>query len=147
MKGFKDIDGDNWVIPVTMRTVMTIEAETGINLGMPDIGDPPLWSRLTSDAALVSRIIWICCRPFANKHDVTEDAFYEDILIGERFEKAHRAFLENYRDFFLSRSIGGTGQRVDRALTAFLHLLDSGLMSGKSPESLASTPALSPSAN
>lgn len=142
MKIFKDVAGAEYQIALNMRKIIEIEAVTGLNLGLPDLGDPPLWSRLTSDAVLASRLIWLAVRTCdtVKQNKITEDNFYEDILTGKLFEDAHKMFLEEYRDFFLSRSIGGTGQRLSKALDAFLVLLNSGPSSGKSPEPSGSTP-------
>lgn len=149
MKIFKDVDGDPYEIVLNIRTMSEIEALTGINLGLPDVGEPALWFRLTSDAMLVSRLIWLSCRASSvvKTHSIREDDFYEDILVGPRFEEAHRLFLEEYRDFFLRRSIGGTGQRIQTAVDAFLKVLNSGAMSTKSQGPSASIPAATASGN
>jgi len=151
MKIFRDVDGDPYEIVLNVRTLTEIEAITGINLGLPDHGEPMLWLRLTSDPILVSRLIWLSCRNCPtvkeNKRILTEDLFYEDILVDLHFEEAHKQFLAEYRDFFQQRSIGGTGPRVSKAVSTFLDLLNSGAMSTSSPGQSESIPQASPSAS
>lgn len=147
MKIFKDVAGSPYELVLNMRTLTEIEAMTGLNLGLPDWGDPPLWARLTSDSILASRLIWLAVRSCetVKKNHITEANFYEDILTGTLFESAHRMFLEEYRDFFLSRSIGGMGPRLSKAVDAFLVLSSSGPKSGNSPAPSVATPAATPS--
>lgn len=140
MATFKDLDGDTWDVKVTCATIENIENHIGINLGLPDFGNPPLIVRLGVDSSLIIRLLWHCCAESAREYKVNRDEFF-DMLEGKTFDDAAAAFRRAYVDFFLRRSIGGTGQRIKTAMEAIEAELNSGNKSTKPPATSDLTPA------
>lgn len=143
---FKDVDGSEWEIIISIGKVAQIESLLGVNLGCPEFpagNSMPLLTRLAADVALVSRLIWLSgCSSCATarQHSVKEEYFYEDILVGETFREAWCAWLKEYQDFIRRRSFGDIDRQTnfERAIKGILDRLNSGKSSGNGLASAAS---------
>jgi len=143
---FKDVDGSEWEMAITIGRVAQIEAVLGVNLGCPEFpaaNSLPLLTRLAADVALVSRLIWMSgCSTCATarQHSVKEEHFYEDILVGETFRQAWSEWLKEYKDFILCRSFGDIDRQTnfERAINGITDRLNSGKSSGNGQASAGS---------
>ena len=108
MKTYRDKTGRIWTLAMTLGSAMAVKAALGVDLLVPEAGDPPLLARLSTDEALLGTVICELLRPQMEKEGVTVD----DILNGfdgETLLLATEAFFAELADFFQSRG------RTDRA--------------------------------
>lgn len=97
MKNFKDTEGRDWTIAVTMGSVRRVKDLAGVNLAHITEGDT--LQRLASDPEMLCRTIWAMVHPQAESRGVSEDAFF-DSMGGDSIEAATVALLEDLPDFF-----------------------------------------------
>lgn len=111
MKLFKDTEGREWQISLTIGSIKRVKDLLNINLLEPEVGDPPLLQRLGTDDELLINTIFALIKPKADERQVSDVQFAES-MGGESMLKAQTAFYEELQDFFQSRG------RLDRAKMA-----------------------------
>jgi len=154
MKTFTDAGGRTWTITLTLGTAMHVKAKLGIDLLQPEVGDPPLLTRLGTDEMLLGEVLCAMLESQFEKHNVTA----EDVQAsfdGQTLLAAQKAFYEEMIDFFRSRGRNDRAKAVakqmamiDAAIEAIETRIDgididktiAGVMSGESPEASASAP-------
>lgn len=160
MKIFKDKDGREWVVSITVGSVKQVKAALGVDL--LDCGADAL-ARLFGDVVRVVEVLYVLCAEQCRSRGVSEDAFAGSFC-GESLEAAADAFALELADFFPSprardalRRLIAAGKRVEEELfgqsLARLEelspadlardILDGktpGKQSGNSPAPAASTP-------
>lgn len=153
----KDRGGREWEIKLDVSTIDRVNRETGRNLGLPLLGEPPLILALTLDPVSVSVILWSIVKPFATTlPKMNEDVFYE-IFTGDTFTQAKTALFAELLDFFRRRKMDQIADTVQAALGMMpalleqamqpIRMLNSGALSGSGPVSPTETPDPSPSGN
>ena len=108
MRTFKDKAGRNWTIGVNLATAKRLRDTLNVDLLQPEVGDPPLLTRLGTDEILLGEVL--CCLLIDQFEAHKVDA--DDVLAafdGEILLAAQEAFYEDLVDFFRGRG------RTDRA--------------------------------
>lgn len=110
MKSFKDNAGHDWHLSLNIGTAMLVKDRLGIDLLQPEVGDPPLITRLGTDEILLAQVISTLLESQFEAQKVDAVQIYQ-FFDGPTFARAHEAFYEELVDFFQSRG------RNDRAKT------------------------------
>ena len=147
MKTFKDKAGRNWTIGVNLATAKRLRDTLNVDLLQPEIGDPPLLTRLGTDEILLGEVLCVLLSDQFEAHKVTAD----DVLAafdGQTLLAAQEAFYEDLVDFFRGRGrtdraravarqaemIAATVARVEKKIDEIdIDGLIDGAMSGDSP--------------
>ena len=108
MKTFKDNANHSWEITLTIGAAIKVKDRLGVDLLQPEVGDPPLLTRLGTDEMLLAQVIGTLLESQFESHQVDETYIY-DSFDGPTFARAHEAFYKELIDFFQSRG------RKDRA--------------------------------
>ena len=154
MKTFNDAAGRTWTIALNLGTAMAVKSKLGIDLLRPEDGDPPLLTQLGTDEMLLGEVLCALLESQFEKHNVT-DADVRMSFDGTTLLAAQKAFYEELVDFFRSRgrsdrakAVAAQSRLIDKATAAIegkidamdLDTLIDGALSGRSPDTLASTP-------
>ena len=108
MKTFKDNAGRDWSLSLTIGNAMMVKDRLGIDLLQPEVGDPPLLTRLGTDEMLLAEVIAALLESQFELHKVDVTQVYQ-CFDGPTFGRAHEAFYKELIDFFHQRG------RQDRA--------------------------------
>ena len=108
MKSFKDNAGHDWNISLNIGTAMLVKDRLGVDLLQPEVGDPPLLTRLGTDEILLAQVISALLESQFESQKVDDSQIYQ-LFDGPTFARAHEAFYEELIDFFQNRG------RSDRA--------------------------------
>ncbi len=154
MRIFKDSKGREWSISLTLGSAMMIKDRLGLDLLQPEMGDPPVLTRIGTDEMLLGEVICAFLSDQFGKYDLDEQGV-KAAFDGETLLAAQKAFYGELADFFRNR---GRADRVkaiekqelliDAAIAANEARIDSfdveetirGMTSGESPEASDSTP-------
>ena len=165
MKTFTDTAGRTWTISLNLGTAMAVKDKLGIDLLQPEHGDPdsggPLLTQLGTDEMLLGEVLCALLERQFEAHKVTA----EDVRAafdGQTLLAAQKAFYEELIDFFRGRgrndrakAVATQMKMIEAAVAAIETRLDGidprklidqaiasggGVMSGESPDQLASTP-------
>ena len=155
MKTFADTLGRKWTISINLGTAKRLRDKLQVDLLQPELGDPPLMTRLGTDEILLGEVL---CELLADQFEANgSDA--DDILAafdGQTLLAAQEAFYEDLVDFFRgrgrldrARAIGKQNEmiaaailRVDRKIGEIdIEKAIDGAMSGALPAPSALTPA------
>jgi len=117
MATFRDCDGREWTVRVTVATVARVKDQTGVDLlEAGEIGSD-LFERLTRDPVLCWRVICAVVRPQLDERGVAPEQLAE--AMGEtEWEQAFLALVEGVIDFFREPKRGLLRQTWTRALAA-----------------------------
>ena len=108
MKTFNDKDGRVWEISLTLDSAIRVKDVLDIDLLQPELGDPPLITRLGTDEMLLGQVLCCLLGDQFEKHNVSE----QDVrraMDGATIMAAQTAFYDELVDFFQHRG------RADRA--------------------------------
>lgn len=108
MKTFTDAAGRTWTIALNLGTAMMVKDKLGVDLLQPEVGEPPLLTRLGTDEMLLGEVLCALLENQFVAHKVTA----EDVRAafdGRTLLAAQQAFYEELIDFFHCRG------RADRA--------------------------------
>ena len=108
MRTFKDKAGRNWTVGINLATAKRLRDTLNVDLLQPEVGDPPLLTRLGTDEILLGEVLCCLLSDQFEAHKVGAD----DVLAafdGEILLAAQEAFYEDLVDFFRGRG------RTDRA--------------------------------
>ncbi len=166
MKTFIDNAGRTWTIQVNVDVIRRVRDLVKVNL--LEVVEGKLLEHLISDPLLLCDIIYVICKPEADSQKIT-DIDFGRAMAGDAIDGATTALLEELVDFFpagrrrvLSKALAKLRKFETAALTAVETRLESPELenqlqrllqeqpatpsssSGSAPESLASTPAVSP---
>jgi len=108
MQTFKDSHNRTWSITLTIGTAMKIREKLGIDLLQPEVGDPPLITRLGTDELLLAEVLATLLEDQFAAHKFDSAQVYE-CFDGPTFARANEAFYQELIDFFRQRG------REDRA--------------------------------
>lgn len=101
MQTFKDMDGREWRLSVTVGSIKRVKQLVDIDLTRLDEGDPPLLTRLGTDVMLLCDVIYALVQPQASERNITDEDFGQS-LGGDVITHACDALWKELRDFFLS---------------------------------------------
>jgi hypothetical protein len=157
MKIFKDDLGKDWELAVNVSTNKRVKALTGGAVDLFAVLDGDLLKRLTADPELLVNVIYVLCKPEAERRGVGEEEFGA-LLVGDAIDRATTALVEDLTDFFpLARrvlirravtkvaeietaAIGRATAKLDEMNVAELVRTAFGDFATGSPASAASTP-------
>lgn len=108
MQVFKDNANRDWSLSLTIGSAMKIKDSLGVDLLQPEVGDPPLLTRLGTDEILLARVIAALLESQFELHKTDAEQIYQ-CFDGQTFARAHEAFYKELIDFFHQRG------RQDRA--------------------------------
>ena len=108
MQSFIDTQGRTWSMTLNLGSAMKIRDRLGIDLLQPELGDPPLLTRLGTDEILLGEVVCILLESQFEVHKVTADDVYT-AFDGKTLQAAQEAFYQEMIHFF--RQSG----RTDRA--------------------------------
>ena len=108
VKTFKDKDGRDWEISLNLDSAIRVKDALGVDLLQPELGDPPLITRLGTDEMLLGAVICALLDDQFEKHDVSASDVRKS-MDGATIMAAQTAFYEELIGFFRSRG------REDRA--------------------------------
>lgn len=100
MASFRDVNGREWPVTITVGTVRRVRSETGHDLMSAVGGD--LLQRMADDPVILATILYSIAVPEPERSRVTLDAFCE-ALAGNSLSDAADAFCEALCDFFGDR--------------------------------------------
>ena len=108
MKTFNDAAGRTWTLALNLGTALAVKSKLGIDLLQPEVGEPPLLTRLGTDELLLGEVLCALLENQFVANKVTE-ADVRLAFDGKTLLSAQKAFYEELEDFFRSRG------RIDRA--------------------------------
>ncbi len=100
MHKFRDTEGREWQIGITIGDLKRVRGELDIDLGNLHAGDPPLLTRLEQDVCLLIDCVFVLIQPQAAERGVSDLAF-ATAMGGDAASAAHDAFWRALSDFFL----------------------------------------------
>lgn len=154
MKTFTDAANRTWSIGLTLGTAMAVKDKLGVDLLQPEVGDPPLLTRLGTDEMLLGEVLCALLEDQFEKYGLSE-ADVKKAFDGATLLAAQDAFYAELIDFFQNRgrtdrSTAAAKQqamirKATEAVTMRIDEMDideaiSGAMSGTSPEPSVSIP-------
>jgi len=100
MRSFKDTEGRQWVVRVSVDTLKRVKALLGVDLTEAATGD--LMGRLADDPVLLADVLYAVCQPEAEGRDISDEAFGR-ALGGDAIDEAADALIGALVDFFPKR--------------------------------------------
>ena len=94
MEKFKDTEGKEWEIKITISTIKHVRNELKV-----DLSDLESIRVLGNDICLLVDCIYTCCKEEADKSGITDQQFGER-MAGESIERASDAFMDELINFF-----------------------------------------------
>jgi hypothetical protein len=165
VRTFRDREGREWQIDLTLGALMRIKASTGLDmldLQAPKEGRVDVFDRLSTDPVTLADTLCAICRPQLDARSLTDSQF-ADAMGGEAIDSALIALVQEWSDFFHRRGAEAKAKLLAMAVKVMQGLNDRmnaatatldegkavesilGSMSTNSRGSSASTPAGSPS--
>jgi hypothetical protein len=99
MHSFTDTTGRTWELTLTIGAAKRVKGILGVDLLDLAGGNPPLITRLHTDAMLLIDTIFVILKPAAEAAGVTDEQFGE-ALGGDAAWNAYQAFTAELEDFF-----------------------------------------------
>ena len=115
MKTFKDNAGRDWSLSLTIGNAMMVKERLGIDLLQPEVGDPPLLTRLGTDEMLLAEVIAALLESQFELHKVDVAQVYQ-CFDGPTFGRAHEAFYRELIDFFHQRGRQDRAKAVEKQM-------------------------------
>jgi len=97
LKSFADNAGRTWALQVNVDTIKRVQGLLGVNL--LDVVDGDLIERLVADPVLVCDVVYVVCKPEADKQGVSDEEFGR-AMAGDAIHNAADALLAEIVDFF-----------------------------------------------
>ena len=97
MKSFADNAGRTWAVQVNVDTIKRVQGLLDVNL--LDVVDGDLIERLVADPVLVCDVVYVVCKPEADKQGVSDEEFGR-AMAGDAIHNAAEALLAEIVDFF-----------------------------------------------
>jgi hypothetical protein len=119
MKTFTDAAGRTWSLALTLGTALHVKEQLGLDLLQPELGDPPLLTKLGTDEMLLGQVLCAMLESQFEHHKLTA-ADVRAAFDGATLLAAQKAFYEELIDFFRSR---GRGDRA-KAVATQMALID-----------------------
>jgi hypothetical protein len=113
MQTFKDSNNRNWSITLSIGTAMKVKERLGVDLLQPEVGEPPLLTRLGTDELLLAETLAILLEDQFATHKMDPQQVY-DCFDGPTFMRAHEAFYMEMIDFFRQRGRDDRARAVEK---------------------------------
>jgi hypothetical protein len=113
MHTFKDNANRDWTLSLNIGTAMMVKDRLGIDILQPEIGDPPLLTRLGTDEMLLAQVIATLLESQFELHKIDAAQIYQ-CFDGQTFARAHEAFYKELIDFFQSRGRHDRAKAVEK---------------------------------
>jgi hypothetical protein len=124
MKTFADSQGRTWTLALTLGVAKQIKSKLDIDLLQPEMGEPPLLTRLGTDEILLGEVLLAMMESQFERYNLTEQQV-QDAFDGPTLLKAQTAFYDELIDFFRSRgrtdrakAVAAQKTLIDKAITA-----------------------------
>ncbi len=122
MHTFKDNQGREWTIEITVAAIKRVRGLAGVDLMEVLEGSNGLIERLVRDPVLLCDVIYAACKPQADERQISDEAFGAS-MAGDAIEHATAALLEELVDFCpsprdranLGRVLMATREVMDKA--------------------------------
>lgn len=122
MRTFKDNQGREWTVEITVAAIKRVRGLAGVDLMEVLEGSNGLIERLVRDPVLLCDVIYAACKPQADERQVSDEAFGAS-MAGDAIEHATAALLEELVDFCpsprdranLGRVLKATREVMDKA--------------------------------
>jgi len=113
MKTFTDSQGREWTIALNLGTAMMIKDRLGLDLLQPELGDPPLLTRIGTDEMLLGEVLCAFLSDQFVKYDLDETGV-KMAFDGETLLAAQEAFYGELADFFRSRGRNDRTKAIEK---------------------------------
>jgi len=122
MRTFKDNQGREWTVEITVAAIKRVRGLAGVDLMEVLEGSNGLIEKLVRDPVLLCDVIYAACKPQADEREVADEAFGAS-MAGDAIEHATAALLEELVDFCpsprdranLGRVLKATREVMDKA--------------------------------
>ena len=98
MRTFKDNQGREWTVEITVAAIKRVRGLAGVDLMEVLEGSNGLIEKLVRDPVLLCDVIYAACKPQADERQITDEAFGAS-MAGDAIEHATAALLEELVDF------------------------------------------------
>ena len=98
MRTFKDNQSREWTVEITVAAIKRVRGLAGVDLMEVLEGSNGLIEKLVRDPVLLCDVIYAACKPQADEHQITDEAFGAS-MAGDAIEHATAALLEELVDF------------------------------------------------
>ena len=115
MQVFKDNANRDWSISLTIGSAMKVKERLGIDLLQPEVGNPPLLTRLGTDEMLLAQVIAMLLESQFELHKIDAEQIYQ-CFDGPTFARAHEAFYKELIDFFQNRGRADRAKAVEKQM-------------------------------
>jgi hypothetical protein len=119
MQVFRDKMNRDWTLSLNIGTAMLVKDKLGIDILQPEVGEPPLLTRLGTDEMLLAQVIAILLESQFEKYNIDAEQIYQS-FDGLTFAKAHEAFYKELIDFFQSRGRHDRSRAVEKQMQMIL---------------------------
>lgn len=123
---FRDAEGHEWRIRLTLGLIETVVDETGVDL-IPNNCDVSTLTGLLFDPRKLSRVLWVCIAKAAAEEGVAREAFI-DSLDGETLSLGWNALVESVLFFTRSQSVS-LAAALEEAIETAMKFLERGTAS------------------
>lgn len=105
MPTFKDKAGREWSLSLDAPKIMRIREECDPRFLLNDGDEENTFDRLDADSVLLCRVVFLLCSEGREKHGVSEEQFYSDVIgDGDSIDAAVSAMLEAILSFSRGRT-------------------------------------------
>jgi len=115
MQVFKDNAGRDWSLSLTIGNAMLVRDRLGVDLLQPEVGEPPLLTRLGTDEMLLAQVIAALLESQFELHKIDAAQVYQ-CFDGPTFGRAHEAFYKELIDFFHQRGRADRARAVEKQM-------------------------------
>ena len=144
MKAFKDIQGREWQVTVSVTAIKRVKGLTGVDL--LEVLDGSLIQRLIGDPVLLVDVLYAVCKPQADERSITDEQFGE-AMAGDAIDTATAALLDEIVSFCpsprdranLGRILKAANEVMDKARDRIEAKLNSGELERAAEEALRQT--------
>jgi len=98
MRTFKDNQGREWTVEITVAAIKRVRGLAGVDLMEVLEGSNGLIEKLVRDPVLLCDVIYAACKPQADERQISDEAFGAS-MAGDAIEHATAALLEELVDF------------------------------------------------
>ena len=135
---FKDADGNEWTIRLSVNAMDRVKEQTGVDLVQPfptkeptedelsqitEIAELSVLMRLQLDAVLFGKVLFGILSPQCESKEISRDSFL-DALDGGAIGRASKAFWPLYADFFRQAGQDALAQMIVAAGESYRILQD-----------------------
>ncbi len=109
MEKFKDSNGKDWAIKITVGTVKAVRDELKI-----DLTDMATLKILGDDVCLLVDCLYVCCKSEAEASNISDIQFGES-MAGEALDSASDAFMNELINFFPAQKANLLRKTLEKA--------------------------------